>query len=213
MSTAVITFVVFGWMTPAGSSWDAWLTPRLRDFLAELIAIVSFVCNDLLFLGQHDFFRRDQIVALSGSQGQLEGSPFGIDQSRDFAIEPTLGAAKTLIFLPSSRVGRILVNFHVRGIQMAQRAFRIFGQDIQYRGPQAAVSPARPSRINRTPRTKMNRKVSPRAAGPENVNHRFDHQAVILGRPPRQYLPGFSKPITLIFLAASKAGPAKSNEN
>src|SRR6476646_5676818 len=100
------------------------------------------------------------------------------------------------------------MNLHMRGVQVAQSPFTALSQSIQKSRPKSNLSPARPSRVDRTPRTKVGRNISPRAAGAQDVNHRFDHEAIILGRAACLYLPGFPKLITLIFLAAPKWGPA-----
>ena len=116
----VITFVVFGGIAPVGPGWNARLASGFNNSLADALAIVALVGNHFLIRWKSNFLRREHIVALSRSQRQMDGSPFGVHYGSDLAIKPAFGAAKALIFLASRWVGGVLVNFHVRRIQMAQ---------------------------------------------------------------------------------------------
>src|SRR5262249_13788195 len=128
-----------------------------------------------------------------------------------FAVETAFRTSKSLIFLASSWVGGVLMNFDVRRIQVPQFSFGVLGKKIENSGPDTLMSPAQPARINRTPRTKSAGNVTPGTSASQDVDHSFYHQPIILWRSATTAVGSrFSKIVRLIFLAVPRAGPEQS---
>jgi len=213
MPSGIVAPMVASWFESTRSRRDARFAARSEDAFAKAVAIISLVGDHSLPLRKDDLLRRDHVVALSRRERELQRAAFGVHQRGHLAVKTSLGAPKALILLPSGGIGGVLMNLHVRRIQVAKNSITVLGQGIQNSRPKSSPSPARPARINRTPGAKVSGKISPGTTAAQNINHCFDHETVVLGRAACLYRRRFPKPITLIFLAAPKSGPAKPNEN
>jgi hypothetical protein len=182
MAPAIVAAMPSGGLASPLARRDARLGAGLDQRLPEAIAVVAFVGHCMSLRGQDQIFGRDNVRTLTWSQDHLGGTPATIDQSSQLGVTPALGASNSLILLAASGVGRILVNFDVRGVEMAQSPGCTFGQQIQNGGPQSGLTPTSPPGIDRTPFRKVLRQVTPRTTRSQHVNHRFKHQPMIFGR-------------------------------
>jgi hypothetical protein len=218
MAVPIITAVKGHGNASVATGSDAATGPLCAEANPEGICIEALVGHNALpAQGEKQRFGRSQVVLRTRRQRNRDGPPVLIDDSGELRIESSFGTTNCLSGGPSRCIRPVLVQLNVRAIQMAKFADGTdakFGQNVS---KEADATPPTIARINRAPRPVTARKVAPRNASPQHVEHAAKHRSVILRRPaaPRRRCAirpsaSFSDAIRSIFLAAPSAAPESS---
>ena len=216
VTLTVVTAVKSARVTPRTSGWNTGAGFLAAQPRTKGRSIKGLVCNNAVTAQvRQQGLDGPQIVTLSRSQGNRDGSSASLDHDRHFRIESTLGATNRLRLLAAGRVGAMLVELDVRAIQGTQFTFGRPGHRCQEPSERTRRTPPPKARIDRVPRSESFRQIAPRQPRAQNVNHRRDHKPVIFAwpTPTVPICPmAFFDPLTLIFLAVPISGPANRND-
>ena len=191
--------------------WDADARALPTQPRAKRIGIEALVRHRAVTTqARQQGFDRIQIMALSGGEAERHGASTGVDDGRQLRIDATFGATDRLRGLSAARIRAVLMQLDMRAVEVPQLALGGRRHESEKPTEKTGCAPAPEPRIDRTPRTKVRRQVTPGNTGAQNIEHRADHEPVVLGRSPSARAPAGFRPRTVNFFSRSHKGSGSS---
>ena len=172
MPTPVVAAMPTRRLSPPCPGWNATAPASPANRRPQPVAVVALVGHDGFAaqparprrLGQHT-----HIGSLAQRQRHLHRPSAAIDPRRQLGVESALGAANGLMLLAAGRVAGVLMHLDVTGVDKTQGAASFPCQRLEQARPQAALAPAPPARIDRTPRPVKRWQIAPRTTGAQHL--------------------------------------------
>jgi len=152
-----------------------------------------------------------EIVALAGGEAECHGTAATFDDGCQLGVDPSFGPTNRLPGLAAPRIRSGLMEFDVRTIEVTQSALGPLGQLGKHERKQSACTPPAEPGVDRTPRTEVGGQIAPRHSGPQNIEDRRQHQAIILGWTTPQPPPAVFDPHTVNFFSLRHTGSGTSH--
>ena len=146
------------------------------------------------------------------SQTKRDGASASLNDRGQLGIDASLGATDRLGGLAAARFRAVLMQFDVRAIDIPRLTRCSDRHQRQHPREQPRGTPASKPRLDRTLRSKLLRKIAPRAAGAQDVEYRGEHESIVLRRSTPQRPPaGFAtRAVNFFRLRHNGSGSSRS---
>ncbi len=154
-----------------------------------------------------------EVMLLAGRKAQSHRPAMPFDHGGEFCVKPSLGSPDRMPCLSARRVRPVLMQFDMGTIKMTQLSGRLSGEQREQACPKPAFAPTTPASVNRIPRTKCCRHVTPRTSRAQHIPNGSNHQPIIFGWPapnPANRTPPLFAPAQVNFFSRSHSGSGNS---
>ena len=180
-----------------------------KECLTENVKTKAPICGHPTVSKERDESSdRVKVMSISSHQVKAYRAAKTVDHCGQFCILSSLGFTNSLRAGAAGGIGAVLMNFDMGAIDTAQPTAGLQRKLIEHLRPQVIYAPSAKARIDRIPRAKFFRQISPRDTGAQDVIDPAHHDSIVFRWPTAKAFrrdTACANVIRSIFLSAPRA--------